>query len=137
MAKNEKKVEPQCEVVDAPFEAYAPIALLLQDDDFVIRACDGDQEYVYIAMLKRSKYTVMEVYPGLSKLETNVREIDKQSDLTVPGKYDTIEAAVEMLRERIFEGFEFMPESQAIVRVTMTGVQPHGVPAKPLRAANA
>lgn len=131
MAKNVKKDADECETVDAPFEAYAPVALLLQGDDFVIRACDGDQEYVYIAMKKRSKYTVMEVYPGLSKPDTNVREIDSQKELTVPGKYDTIEAVVEMLRERIFEGFEFMPEPQAIVRVL-----PNAPPSQ-LRAANA
>jgi len=55
------------EAVDvAPLEAYAPQAMALQGDDFIIRLCDGDYEHVYLATRKKTakQYTVVEVYPG-------------------------------------------------------------------------
>lgn len=113
MAKNKAE---ELEAEDAPLTAYAPTALLLQDRDHVIRACDGDQEYIYLATCGRNNFTVVEVYPGLSKPKTHVRDAEALHELVV-GKFKTVELALSKLKDMIFEGFEFIPEPQAIVRV--------------------
>lgn len=95
------------ETVDADREAYFPIAAIVQDEDYIIRGCDGDNEYLFLAVKKQRVYVLTEVYPGLSQRETNVRDVRDVKDLTVPGQFRTIEKCVETVRELLFEGFEF------------------------------
>lgn len=98
-----------CEVVeteDADREAYFPIAAVVQNEDYIIRTCDGDHEYLYLAMRKKGGYSVAEVYPGLSQRNTRVRDLKDAKDLVV-GTFKNIEQVVTVLQKVVFEGFEF------------------------------
>lgn len=122
MAKNKaaSKAAP-IETEDALLDAYAPTALLLQGRDHVIRACDGDQEYVYLATFGRNLFTVTEVYPGLDKPRTHVRDAETLQELIV-GKFKTVELAMEKLKAMIFEGFEFIPEERSAIVLVRSAV---------------
>ena len=63
----------------ARLEAHGPTDVKVDGtaDDWLITGCDGDQVYIYLAVkkTKRSKtFTVTEVYPGLLKKRTALRE---------------------------------------------------------------
>lgn len=108
-----KKQQEVLSIEEAPREAYAAQALHLQDDDFIIRACDGDYEYVYMATRKRGtkNYKVVEVYPGLAVLHTHVRDVEAgDKDLVVPGRYGSIEAVIEELNAFILGDLEVEPK---------------------------
>lgn len=99
-----KKAEPKDEI--APLEAYAPQALMLQGEDFLIRGCDGDQEYVWVAHWRGKTYTITEVYPGLLKKRTTLRDADEPDDLKLEGRFKDLPEALEELTEILMEGFD-------------------------------
>lgn len=117
------------EVETAPLEAYPPQAVLLAGEDYVIRACDGDHEYLWTAQKKRTKYHVIEVYPGLAVSESPVRDAYEQADLDL-GDYPSISDALEYLTQALFEDFEFedaerqLPANAEQLRVTATLIEP-------------
>lgn len=97
----------------APMEAYAPVATRLQDDEWQIMACDGEQVYMWIARKKskRSKgFTITEVYPAMSKKHTELREVKKPIDLEIRIKRGevcaTMQDVIEDLEEIVFADFE-------------------------------
>lgn len=105
MTKKKSSALLSTDVETAPLEAYPPQALILAGEDFIIRACDGDHEYVWIATKARKGYDVMEVYPGLAVAESAVREATEVEDLDL-GTYPSIPAALEYLTQALFEDFE-------------------------------
>jgi hypothetical protein len=108
-----RKQAPDEVIETAPLEAYAPMSLVVQDKDYIIRACDGDHEYVYLAFYKEQRgkafYQVVEAYPGLSAKHTNVRDAFDQKDLVLTDKCDSIELAVNTIRDILFADFEVAP----------------------------
>jgi len=124
--KNQQEV---LSIEDAPHEAYGAQALHLQDDDFIIRACDGDYEYVYMATRKRGakNYKVVEVYPGLAVRHTHVRDVEAgDKALVVPGRYGSIEEVIEELNAFILGDLEVEPKQlkadnqSRVLRLTAT-----------------
>lgn len=100
-------------VETAPLEAYAPQAMVLQGNDYIIRACDGDHEYVYLCtQTKRSGlYDVIEVYPGINVRSTHVRDVDPgETELRVPGRYRAIEEVMNVLHDLILGDLEMEPK---------------------------
>lgn len=107
LKKVKKAVKPEAiEIEDAAREAYAPVATAIDETAFVVRACDGDDEYVYIVAKEGRHFVVAEVYPGLRKRETNVRKASRPIDLVFDKNYKTIEAVVKEIHDVIFEGLE-------------------------------
>lgn len=105
--KKSVKTEIVHEVEEAPLEAYAPHAAPLQNEDFLIRGCDGDIEYVWIAEKRNTFFCVTEVYPGLSAPETELREAADMDDLVFSvGALKTLDKVLDELTERLFEGFD-------------------------------
>ena len=101
-----KKQEAQ----ESPFEASPPQAIRLQNDDWYITGCDGEQNYVWIARkkTKRSKtYSVTEVYPGMSKKRTDVRDVKEPIDLEMTDTKDlkSISDVLEDLDDALFADF--------------------------------
>lgn len=88
------QAKPVIPTEDAELEGYAPTLTPIQKDDFLIRACDGDQEYVWIAQKRKTTYRVVEVYPGLSVRHTAMRDAKDDKDLVVSQKLTSIEAVV-------------------------------------------
>lgn len=106
----------KADTTEAPLEAVEPGAHKFDGEDaWFIRGCDGEQEYMWIARKKtrRSKgYTVTEVFPGLAKKKTDLREALEADDLVMckdNGKTQTyvdIGDVIEELWELLFEGLE-------------------------------
>jgi hypothetical protein len=99
-----KKTEPKDEI--APLEAYAPQAVMLQGEDFLIRGCDGDQEYVWVAHWRKKTYVVIELYPGLLAKRTAIRDADEPDDLKLEARFKDLPEVLEELTEILMEGFE-------------------------------
>jgi hypothetical protein len=103
------------EMETAPLEAYGPMSLCIEDKDYIIRACDGDHEYVYMAfhMQERARtyYQVVEVYPGLKHKDTSLREARDAKDLVLTDtkKLTTIDSVCKMLTDIMFADFEVAP----------------------------
>jgi hypothetical protein len=92
----------------SPLEAFPPMAVKLQGDDWQITGCDGEQVYVWTAIkkTKRSKtFTVTEVYPGLQKKRTDLRDASEAADLVLDSKCSKLDDIIEDLEETLFEGF--------------------------------
>jgi hypothetical protein len=106
MTKKNTAEKIDIENEEAPLEAYPPQAVILQDEDFLIRGCDGDHEYVWIAHKLRKTYRVTEVYPGLAEPETALREADDLDDLILTGRYTSLSEVLETIAEALFDGFE-------------------------------
>lgn len=112
-----KKAKQQKEEV-APLEAYPAESLPLNETDFVITGCDGDQAYVWIASKprKRKRFKVVEVYPGLDKPKTALRGSGEDGpcteaiDMVLEGTWTTIDELKEDLTDMLFEGFEDLCE---------------------------
>jgi hypothetical protein len=105
--------KPVIPIEDAEREGYGPVATPIQNDDFLIRACDGDQEYVWVAQKRRTTYRVVEVYPGLSVRHTAMREAQEDKDLVVSQKLTSIDAVITdltKLYKALFDG-EVEPET--------------------------
>lgn len=92
----------------APLEAYPPKPDILQGEDFIIRGCDGDQEYVWIAHWRKKTYVVSEVYPGMFAKRTAIRKVEAPEDLVdvLEGRFTDLPAVVKELTEILMEGFE-------------------------------
>jgi hypothetical protein len=124
--KNQQEV---FETEDAPREAYPVQALHLQEDDFILRACDGDYEYVFMATRKRGtkNYKIVEVYPGLAVRHTHARDVEAgDKDLVVPGRYGSIEEVIEVLNDLLLGDLEVEPKQlkadnqSRVLRLTAT-----------------
>ena len=124
--KNQQEV---FETEEAPREAYAAQALHLQEDDFILRACDGDYEYVFMATRKRGTktYKIVEVYPGLAVRHTHARDVEAgDKDLVVPGRYGSIEEVIEVLNDLLLGDLEVEPKQlkadnqSRVLRLTAT-----------------
>ena len=90
---------------ESPHEAYGPRVSAL-GGDFVIAASDGEQHYVWLAVKgKRKTFKVTEVYPGLTKKRTAMREATEAADLVLTCNYETLEEVQAALEEIVFEGF--------------------------------
>ncbi len=92
----------------APLELLEPTAIELQDDDYQIMACDGDQMYLWLAVSAQETgaYTLREIYPGLSVPHTSVRDLNHERELLVPDTFEELDAVMEYLAEVLFEDFE-------------------------------
>jgi hypothetical protein len=93
----------------APLEAYAPNAVKIDGtEDWLIRACDGEQEYMWLATKRKNakRFTVTEVYPGLLKKRTDLRDADSAEELVLDSKCTSMPDLIEDLEEIVFEGFE-------------------------------
>ncbi|MEE8615538.1 MAG: hypothetical protein V3T11_10050 [Roseateles sp.] len=100
----------------APLEAHGPTAVKVDGtaDDWLITGCDGDQVYIYLAVkkTKRSKtFTVTEVYPGLLKKRTALREADEPIDLVLLGKHSDLNEVLQDIDEDMVGDLE--PEDMA------------------------
>lgn len=106
-------MKPQAKPViptdDAELEGYAPEATLIQKSDYLIRACDGDQEYIWLATRRKKTYRVVEIYPGLTVKETAMREAEEERDLVVSDRAPSIEAVVADLTKRFKSLFDAEP----------------------------
>lgn len=103
----EVEVEVDTDEEVSELEAYPPQAVQLVGEDFLIRGCDGDHEYVWLALKRKATYRVVEVYPGLKAPETNIREAETADDLVLSGRFTDLSDILEELSEALFEGFEF------------------------------
>jgi hypothetical protein len=105
-----RKKKSQLKEEQAPFEAFHVEALDLGNGAFVLAGGDGDHSYVWIADRgktgKRKTFRVREVYPGLDKKKTPIRDADEEVDLLLKGGWTTIDEVKEDLNEILFEGFE-------------------------------
>lgn len=95
---------------ESPYEACEPQAVRIQDDDWHITGCDGEQTYIWLARkkTKRSKsYTVTEVYPGMTKKSTDLRDVKESIDLEMTDTADlkTISDVLEDLSNTLFADF--------------------------------
>ena len=106
-ATKSNKAEEVIECDDAAREAYAATALAIDDDAFLVKACDGDDEYVYVVAKEGKRYGVTEVYPGLRKRETAARKASRPIDLVFDQTYASIEAVLKTIDTVLFEDFEF------------------------------
>jgi hypothetical protein len=96
-------------VEDAPLEGYAPNAVKIDGtNDWLIRACDGEQEYVWLATKRKNakRFKLTEVYPGLLKKRTELRDAKTAEDLVLISDATEIGEVCEDLEDVIFEGFE-------------------------------
>jgi hypothetical protein len=96
-------------IEDAPLEAYAPNAAKIDGTgDWLIRACDGEQEYVWLATKRKGakRFKLTEVYPGLSKKRTHLRDAKVAEDLVLTCDSTEIGDVIEDLDEVVFEDFE-------------------------------
>lgn len=105
-----RKAKQTNQVEESPLEAFGPVSILIQGDDWQITACDGEQSYMWLARKKskRSKgYTVTEVYPGLTKKRTALRDVKEPIDLEMQhtNPLATMSDVLEDLAEIIFERF--------------------------------
>ena len=91
-----------------PLELYSPNAIKLQDDDWAIRACDGETEYMWLATRKKNKkfYRVVEVYPGKARMKTFIRDLREHS-LEMSCRFDHISLVLEFIDDQIMDGLEF------------------------------
>ena len=115
-----KKTESESNVVDLEvvrqkkesgdetllLELYSPNAIKLQDDDWIIRACDGETEYVWLATRKKKLYRVVEVYPGKARKRTFIRDLNVHG-LEVSGRFDHISKVLEYIDGLITDDLEF------------------------------
>jgi hypothetical protein len=92
----------------APFEAYEAEHLQLSPTDFLISACDGEQAYAWIASKphRRKTFKVVEVYPGLDRPKTDIREASSAEDLILDGKWSSLDELKADLTDIVFEGLE-------------------------------
>jgi len=108
-AKIRKEKKKRDASAESPHEAYEPRVSAL-GADFIIAACDGEQHYVWLASKgKRKTFQVKEVYPGLAKKRTALRDATEAADLVLTGTYATLEDVQTALAEVLFEGFEACP----------------------------
>lgn len=96
---------------EADLEVSGPQAIKLQGDEWMISACDGEQVYVWVARkkTKRSKgYTIFEVYPGLAKKRTALRNarVPKDLEMKHPRPLTTLSDVLEDLEGIVFEDIE-------------------------------
>lgn len=100
---------------ESPFEAFKPEIIELQGDDALIRACDGEQTYLWLVTRAKGAKTfkVCEVYPGLAKKKTELRDATDDEDLVFTGRYKTIDEAREALNAALFEDFSDCDEASA------------------------
>jgi hypothetical protein len=101
----------------APYEAFEPQAVKLQGDDWLVTACDGEQNYVYlVTKAKRAKtLKVVEVYPGLAKKRTSVRDASEPIDLVFTGKHTDLNDVIEDIAEALLGDLEEEDGSGAVV----------------------
>ncbi len=104
--KKAQKAPKEPTIEEAPLEAYPPQAVQIQDEDFLIRACDGDHEYIWIAEKRAKTYKVTEVYPGLAEPDTHAREATEPVDLVVGGRFKHLSDILEALTEAVFHDTE-------------------------------
>jgi hypothetical protein len=104
---SKKASEVEVDEVVSALEAYAPQAVKLVGEDFLIRGCDGDHEYVWLALKRKATYKVVEVYPGLKASETNIREAESADDLILSGRFSDLSDILEELSEALFADFDF------------------------------
>lgn len=80
--------------------AFSPRAVRIQGDDWIVTGCDGEQTYVYLAVLqaRRKTYRVTEIYPGFSIKRTSLREVKNDKDLELTGRQRTIAEVVENIK---------------------------------------
>lgn len=111
-----KKAKAEKENEFAPLEAVEPGATRIQGDDWLITACDGEQTYIYLASKAkgRKNFKVTELYPGLTKKRTAVREADKPIDLLLVGKHQHISDVIEDISETLFADLEWEDDGEAL-----------------------
>ena len=94
----------------APLEAYKPNAARIQEgkDDWMITTCDGEQTYVYLATKgpKAKRFKVTEVYPGMAKKRTAIRDVKEPKDLLLLGKHENISDVIEDIADALFGDLE-------------------------------
>jgi hypothetical protein len=101
---------------EAPLEACAPQAHKVDGDDaWHITGSDGEQTYIWLAYKKskRSKrYTIVEVWPGMTKKRTALRDVRDASELELEADkgakgVDSISDVLEELEGILFQDIEF------------------------------
>jgi hypothetical protein len=100
-----------CEL--APMEAHGPEVVALQDEDHLVKVCDGDQIYLYVVSRPKGRKTfkITEIYPGLAKPDTDLRtEIKEPIDLEMTGRFKNLKECFEQIEGIVFEDFEDEPE---------------------------
>ena len=95
----------------AELEVSGPQTIKLQGDEWLVNACDGEQVYVWLVRKKTSRskgYTMTEVYPGLTKKRTKLRNAKTPIELEIECKVPrtTMADVLEDLEDIIFEDFE-------------------------------
>ena len=87
---------------------FAPVARSLQGDTHEISACDGQQTYLWVLSKRKGDktFTVREIYPGLIRKHTRIRDVKEATDLVLEGRFTDVEDALEELYEVLFEGLD-------------------------------
>jgi hypothetical protein len=121
LADAKKAREEQVQDV-APLEACPPQAIKFDGEDaWHITGCDGEQVYMWIAYRKRKsskRYTIAEVFPGMLKPDTALRDAESAEDLVLEpeGKFkgtEQIGDVLEDLEALLYEGVEEFDEAEA------------------------
>jgi len=92
MSNKKKSTNNVVPIVDeeiAPHEAFVGDPEHIVGDDHLIRGCDGEQHYVYLATRgpKTKRFKVVEIYPATLKKETDLREGCEPGDLLVGKRF--------------------------------------------------
>jgi hypothetical protein len=110
----------QRELDEAPLEAFAPQARRIDGTrDWYITGSDGEQFYLWLATKrtpKTKRFTVTEVYPGVRKKSTHLRDVQTPEDLILEASKSSgdemIGAVLEEIEAMLFEDIVFDEDAQ-------------------------
>ncbi len=79
-----------------------PMVRHLDNTHFEVSACDGQQSYIWLAKKLKGGFKVQEIFPGLTKKRTRVRDAKEAIDLVLKGLYRDEQDVLEELDDALF-----------------------------------